>query len=114
MDLFGYRTSKICKGELCAVDTTSISTYGSNLVDIRWGRDKEHLPLRQTVEVVVYSLTSHMPICYKELPGNMPDNRTMEMITMELEHAGFKNLVLVTDCGYESMNPNRSLEYLAP
>lgn len=103
MDLFKCRAARVNKDELCAVDSTSISTYGFNLVDIRWGRNKEHLPLRQTVEVVVYSLTSHMPIYYKELPGNMPDCRTVELIITELEHAGFKNLVLITDRGYESM-----------
>ena len=103
MDLFSYRAARMGRDELCAVDTTSISTYGFNLVDIRWGKNKERLPLRQTIEVVIYSLTSHMPIYYKELPGNMPDSRTMEMVLMELEHAGFRNLVLVTDRGYESM-----------
>lgn len=103
MDMFRCRAARVGKDELCAVDSTSISTYGFNLVDIRWGRNKEHLPLRQTVEVVVYSLTSHMPIFYLELPGNMSDSRTVELIMKELEHAGFKNLILITDRGYESM-----------
>ena len=103
MDMFRQRARRVGKDELCAVDSTSISTYGFNLVDIRWGRNKEHLPLRQTVEVVVYSLTSHAPIYYLELPGNMPDSRTVEMILTELEHAGFRNLVLITDRGYESL-----------
>ena len=99
----GKRRSLLCvsRDELCAVDSTSISTYGFNRVDIRWGKNKEHLPLRQTLEGVVYSLTSHMPIYYKELPGNMPDCRTIELIMKELEHAGFKNLVLITDRGYD-------------
>ena len=103
MDLFRCRAARTGRDELCAVDSTSMSTYGFNLVDIRWGKNKERLPLRQTVEVVVYSLTSHMPIYYKELPGNMPDSRTVEMILAELEHAGFRNLVLITDRGYESL-----------
>ena len=103
MDLFRCRAKRVGKDELCAVDSSSMSTYGFNLVDIRWGKNKEHMPLRQTLEVVVYSLTSHMPIYYKELPGNMPDCRTIELIMKELEHAGFKNLVLITDRGYESM-----------
>ena len=103
MNLFRCRAKRVGRDELCAVDSTSMSTYGFNLVDIRWGKNKEHLPLRQTLEVVVYSLTSHMPIYYKELPGNMPDCRTVELIMRELEHAGFKNLVLITDRGYESM-----------
>lgn len=103
MDLFRRRADRLGKDALCAVDSTSMSTYGFNLADIRWGRNKEHLPLRQTVEVVVYSLTTHMPIYYKELPGNMPDVRTIELIIMELNHAGFKNLILITDRGYESV-----------
>lgn len=103
MDLFRMRAARVGKDELCAVDSTSISSYGFNLVDIRWGRNKERLPLRQTVEVVVYSITSHMPIFYLELPGNMPDSRTVELILKELEHAGFRNLILITDRGYESL-----------
>ena len=55
MDLFRCRAARLDKDDLCAVDSTSISTYGFNLVDIRWGKNKEHLSLRQTVEVVVYS-----------------------------------------------------------
>ena len=103
MDMFRMRASRVDRNELCAVDSTSISCYGFNLVDIRWGRNKEHLPLRQTVEVVVYTITSHMPIFYLELPGNMPDSRTVELIMKELEHAGFHNLILITDRGYESL-----------
>jgi transposase len=103
MDLFRCRAARVGKDELCAVDSTSISTYGFNLVDIRWGHNKERLPLQQTVEVIVYSLNSHMPIYYKELPGNMPDSRTIELIMTELEHAGFHNLILITDRGYESL-----------
>ena len=103
MDLFRLRAKRMSKDEYCAVDSTSVSTYGFHLVDIRWGHNKEHLPLKQTLEVIVYSLTSHLPIYYLELPGNMPDSRTIEMIVTELEHAGFKNVILITDRGYESM-----------
>lgn len=103
MDMFRCRAARLDKDELCGVDSTSISTYGFNLVDIRWGKNKEKLPLAQTVEVVVYSLTSHMPVFYMELPGNMPDSRTIEMILAKLERAGFRNLVLITDRGYESV-----------
>ena len=103
MDLFRLRAKRMGKDEYCAVDSTSISTYGFHLVDIRWGHNKEHLPLKQTLEVIVYSLTSHMPIYYLELLGNMPDSRTIEKIVTELEHAGFKNVILITDRGYESM-----------
>ena len=107
MDLLRLRAAKLGKGELCAVDSTSRSAYGNGLADIRWGRNKEGLPLAQTTEVVVYTLSSHMPIYYRTFPGNMPDSRSLGVILADLEHAGFKDAILVTDRGYDTL---RNLE----
>jgi transposase len=108
MELLKLRADRLGTDELCAVDSTSRSAYGNKLADIHWGKNKEQLPLEQTTEVVVYSLTSHIPIYYRTFPGNMPDSRSLEVILTDLEHAGFaKNLVLVTDRGYETV---RNLE----
>jgi len=63
--------------------------------------------LQQTNEIVVYSLSSHMPIYYRTFPGNMPDSRTIGLILTELEHAGFKDLILITDRGFDTL---RNLE----
>jgi len=103
MDLLRLRAARLGKDELCAVDSTSRSAYGWSLADIRWGKNKEHLPLEQTLEVVVYTLSSHMPVYYRTFPGNMPDSRSLETILKDLEHAGFKDLILITDRGYESL-----------
>jgi len=91
MDLLRLRAAKLGKDELCAVDSTSRSAYGWSLADIRWGKNRERLPLAQTMEVVVYTLTSHMPVYYRTFPGNMPDSRSLETILTDLEHAGFKD-----------------------
>ena len=107
MDLLRLRAARLGKDELCAVDSTSRSAYGWSLADIRWGKNRDRLPLEQTMEVVVYTLSSHMPIYYRTFPGNMPDSRSIETILKDLEHAGFKDLILITDRGYESM---RNLE----
>ena len=107
IDLLGLRAVRLGKDELCAVDSTSRSAYGWSLADIRWGKNRERLPLEQTLEVVVYTLTSHMPVYYRTFPGNMPDSRSLGTILTDLEHAGFKDLVLITDRGYESL---RNLE----
>jgi hypothetical protein len=107
MALLKLRAARLRKDELCAVDSTSRSAYGGGLADIRWGKNKEHLPLEQTTEVVVYTLSSHMPVYYRTFPGNMPDVRSFDTILMDLEHAGFQDLVLVTDRGYDSL---RNLE----
>ena len=107
MGLLRLRAARLGKDELCAVDSTSRSAYGWSLADIRWGKNRDRMPLEQTLEVVVYTLSSHMPVYYRTFPGNMPDSRSIETILTDLEHAGFKDLILITDRGYESM---RNLE----
>jgi len=107
MDLLRHRAARLGKDELCAVDSTSRSAYGGSLADIHWGKNKEGLSLEQTTEVVVYTLSSHMPVYYRTFPGNIPDSRSLDVILTDLEHAGFKKLVLVTDRGYDTM---RNLE----
>jgi transposase len=107
MDLLKLRAARLDAGELCAVDSTSRSAYGNSLAEIRWGKNKERLPLPQTTEVVVYSLSSHMPVYYRTFQGNMPDSRSVGIILTDLEHAGFKDLILISDRGYDSI---RNLE----
>lgn len=107
MDLLKLRAARLGKDELCSVDSTTRAAYGDSLADIRWGRNKEHLPLPQTTEVVVYTISSHMPVYYRTFPGNMPDSRSLETMLTDLEHAGFKDLILITDRGYETL---RNLE----
>ncbi len=107
MKLLKLRAARLHKDELCAVDSTSRSAYGKSLTDIRWGKNKESLPLEQTVEVVVYTLDSHMPVYYRTFPGNMQDSRSLETILTDLHHAGFTDVILVTDRGYEKI---RNLE----
>jgi len=103
MELFRHRAARLQKGELCAVDSTSRSSYGNTLTDVRWGKNKEKLPLEQTVETVVYTLDGHMPVYYRAFPGNIPDSRSVETILTDIRHAGFPSVILVTDRGYESL-----------
>ena len=103
MDLLKLRAARLGKDELCAVDSTSRSAYGGGLADIHWGKNKERLPLEQTTEVVVYTLSSHMPVYYRTFPGNMPDSRGLDTILTDLDHAGFADLVLITDRGYDTL-----------
>lgn len=107
MELLKLRAGRLGKGELCAVDSTTRSAYGNSLTDIRWGKNKERLPLEQTVEVVVYTLDGHMPVYYRTFPGNMQDSRSLETILLDLKHAAFSDVILITDRGYEKI---RNLE----
>ena len=103
LSLFKHRAARLGKDELCAVDSTTRSAYGGSLADIKWGKNKERIPLPQTSEVVVYSLDSHMPVYYRTFPGNIPDSRSVETILTDINHAGFPRVILVTDRGYESI-----------
>lgn len=107
MELFRLRMARVKDGDLCALDSTSRSAYGDSLADIMWGNNKEHLPLRQTTDVIVYDLTTHMPIYYRTFPGNIPDSRSVGIILKDLADAGMPRVVLITDRGYESL---RNLE----
>ena len=108
MNLFRCRAKRLGNNELCAVDSTSRSAWGSSLADIHYGKSKDKLPLPQTMEVVVYTLNNHMPVYYRTLPGNTPDSRSLAIILADLKNAGFKdNIVMITDRGYESI---RNLE----
>ena len=111
MGLLNLRSARLVKDEFCAVDSTSRSAYGRSLADIRWGKNKDSLPLAQTVEVVVYTISSHMPVYYRTFPGNIPDSRSLQTILADLRQAGFDDIILITDRGYESL---RNLEnYIA-
>jgi len=107
MDLLKLRAARLGDHELCAVDSTSRSAWGDSLADIHYGKNKDHLPLAQTLEAVVYTLDGHMPVYYRTFPGNTPDSRSLETILHDLANAGFKDVVLITDRGYESI---RNLE----
>ncbi len=107
MQLLELRASRLKDEEVLAVDSTSRSAWGDKLADIHWGKNKDHLPLPQTKEVVAYTLSSHMPVYYRTFPGNMPDSRSLPIIFSDMEHAKFKGVIYVTDRGYESL---RNLE----
>lgn len=103
ISLLKLRAARLGSEEFCAVDSTSRSVWGDGLADIRYGKSKDKLPLPQTMEVVVYTLDGHMPVYYRTLPGNTPDSRSLETILQDLKAAGFKDVVLITDRGYESI-----------
>ena len=67
----------------------------------------KHFVQIQTSEVVVYSLDDHMPVYYRTFPGNIPDSGSVETLLTDLRHAGFPNVALLTDRGYELELSNR-------
>lgn len=104
MDFFRCRNKRVTKNALCAMDSTTRSAYGNSLADVKWGHNKERIPLPQTTEVVVYTIDDHMPIYYRCFQGNIPDSRSVDVILKDIDDAGYgKDLVYVTDRGYTSI-----------
>lgn len=101
MALFRCRRARLGKRRLCALDSTTRCAEGHALSDVRLGKSKGGGFHRQTTEVVVYSLDTHEPIYYRTFPGNMKDSKSLRVILSDLKHAGIRDVILVTDRGYE-------------
>lgn len=101
--LTNLRKARLGKEAICAVDSTTRSSHGScnRLPDVAVGKSKEGGYEKQTTEIVVYGLDTHEPVYYKTVPGNVPDSKTLPLILKDLHMAGYPDLVLVTDRGYE-------------
>ena len=101
MDLFRLRRQRLGNHNLCAVDSTTRTACGDSLADAKIGKRKDGHYHRQTTEVVVYSLETHEPVYNRTFQGNTPDSRSLRVVLAELQHAGFNDLVLVSDRGYQ-------------
>lgn len=104
MGLLRLRVSRQPGGALTACDSTTRSAWGKCLADIRWGNNKDNKALKNTLEVVVYSIATHEPIYYRQFAGNECDCRTLRTVAGDLKAlGGSENLTVVFDRGYESM-----------
>lgn len=104
MNLIRMRLERIPDGAHLDCDSTSRSAWGKCLADIRWGKNKDNPKLKNTVEVVVYSLTTHEPVYYRSFPGNTSDMSTIRTILSDLNAVGIKvkDVMFITDRGYTS------------
>ena len=103
VDFLKCRALRIGNETVMAVDSTTKSGFGVKLIDLAWGKNKEGLNLPVTLEVVVYSITDHIPVYYKTFAGNTHDGRTMDIIMADLKEAGFMDYILLMDRAYPSL-----------
>ena len=100
--LIKLRLSRLPKGSYVDCDSTTRSSWGKCLADIRWGRNKDNKKLKNTTDVFVYSLSTHQPIYYRLFPGNTSDISTVRTILYDLAPLGFNDIVFLADRGYIS------------
>ena len=102
LDFCKLRIKRQPEGAYLACDSTTRSAWGKCIAEIHYGRNKDNRDMDCTLEVVVYSLTTHEPVYYRTFPGNEPDARTVRTIAEDMKHMGVQNLVTIYDRGYES------------
>lgn len=102
MRLIGLRLKRQPAGSFAACDSTTRSAWGKCLADIRWGKNKDTPSLPNTLEVVVYSITTHEPVYYRTFAGNTMDMSTVRTILSDMKAAGISDITFITDRGYTS------------
>ena len=102
VDFLKCRSARVMDKSVLAVDSTTKSGYGVKLIDLAQGRNKEGLKLPVTLEVVVYSISDHVPVYYRTFAGNTYDGRSIDIIMADLKEAGFSDYTLVMDRAYPS------------
>jgi transposase len=99
---FSSQVKRRLETEYLAYDTTSISTYSQGLEIAKRGKNKEHDHLDQINLSLVFGQESRIPVCYRVLPGNINDVRTVKKLLKDLTTMGMGKIKLVMDRGFYS------------
>ena len=90
------------EGDRLFYDTTSISSYSEALAQVRWGRNKDRVPLPQTSLAMLVGHGSGMPPCYRGVAGNVADVSTVRALIRDMEPSFAGKVRLVMDRGFWS------------
>lgn len=90
------------RGDRLFYDTTSISSYSEALAQVRWGRNKDGVPLPQTDLAMLVGQDSGMPLHYRKVAGNIADVSTVRALIRDMEPSFAGRVRLVMDRGFWS------------
>ena len=96
------RAARLADGEYWVYDTTSISSYSEALCQVRWGRNKDRVPLPQLNLGVCIGNGSGMPFHYRRTAGNVPDVSTVRKLVGEVPYLDVRKARLLGDRGFYS------------
>ena len=102
MEFFRKQARRRIESEFLAYDTTSISSYSRTLKQVRYGNNKEHDPLAQINLALLFGEVSGLPVCYRKLPGNISDVKTVQHLLKEVDFLKMDKVNLVMDRGFYS------------
>lgn len=100
---FRHIASTLEKEPALALDSTTFSTYSTNLKKARYGFNKDADGLPTIKFVTLYSVKNRLPIAYCKQPGNIPDVISIQTALKQLSVLGVTKPLIVTDNGYYSM-----------
>lgn len=100
---FRHIASTLEKEPALALDSTTFSTYSTNLKEARYGFNKDADGLPTIKFVTLYSVKNRLPIAYCKQPGNIPDVISIQTALKQLSVLGVTKPLIVTDNGYYSM-----------
>lgn len=100
---FRHIASTLEKEPALALDSTTFSTYSTNLKEARYGFNKDADGLPTIKFVTLYLVKNRLPIAYCKQPGNIPDVISIQTALKQLSVLGVTKPLIVTDNGYYSM-----------
>jgi transposase len=108
----------ITEGETLAVDITHIFSRSEDVISSTLGRNSEHQYIPQINLLLLFSLDKMRPIYYRILAGSIRD---VSSLVLSMAESGAKNVVLVSDKGFYSMDnineiytTNNNINYILP
>ncbi|MCR5605094.1 MAG: transposase [Lachnospiraceae bacterium] len=102
--IFVNRANHLEDTKVIAYDASTVSTYGQSHTRARYGYNKDNDGLETDKLFTFYSIDTRQPVCYMNIPGNIPDIMAVENATKQLDVMGLKGAEIITDCGFYSEN----------
>lgn len=99
---FKCRCNGLSKSQVIAIDTTTTSTYSSNLDPARFGFNKDGDKLPTIKTLTLYALDANQPIAFYQQPGNIPDVISVKNALKELSYLHIEKPLIVGDNGFFS------------
>lgn len=90
------------EGDRLFYDTTSISSYSEALSQVRWGHNKDRIPLPQINLAMLVGRESGIPLYYRKVAGNISDVSTVKTLIADMEPSVKGKVRVTMDRGFWS------------
>lgn len=99
---FTCRAALIDPGGTIAFDSSTCSSYGTGIIDARYGYNKRNDGLPTVKVLVLYSVNGRQPIAFAKQPGNIPDVSSLSNALNCFKFLNLSKCTLCMDEGFSS------------